>query len=273
MRFLFLLLLTISTYSLSAQSDSLTTQPEKQHRFYFYWGYNRTWFSTSTIHFSGPEYDFTVYDLKAKDRPTKFGWVYLDPTRLSIPQYNWRFGYALRKRFWVSAGWDHMKYVVNQGQWTTISGVVTEKISPKYAGSYLNQPIKLETDLLRFEHTNGFNLISLDAEWWFPLYKKRPNDRKLRAYWMLGTGGIWMITKTDVHVFEDGLDNRFHLSGLAFTGKTGPILEWHKRWFLSAQLRSGYVNLPWVPIKNEAPERADHQVFFWEMIFMGGIRF
>lgn len=273
MRFAILLFFFLAARPLLAQTDSMATKPEKLHRFYFYWGYNRSWFSTSTIHFNGPEYDLTVYDLRAKDRPTKFGWVYFNPSTLSIPQYNWRFGYALTKRFFISVGWDHMKYVVNQGQQTTISGVVTEKISPKYAGSYLNQSIKLEADLLRFEHTNGFNLIGLDAEWWLPLNRKRMKARKGRAYWNIGTGGIWMITKTDVQVFKDGFDNEFHLSGLAFTAKTGPILEWRKRWFLSAELRSGYATLPWVPIKNDAPERAKHNVFFWEMMFVGGVRF
>lgn len=39
-------------------------------KFYFYWGYNGSSFLQSNIHFGGPDYDFTVLDAVAHDRPS-----------------------------------------------------------------------------------------------------------------------------------------------------------------------------------------------------------
>ncbi len=273
MRFIILLAGLFAVTPAFAQPDSTATHSEKWHRFYFYWGYNREWFSRSTLHFNGPNYDFTVYDVTAKDRPTKLDWVYINPGTLSIPQYNYRVGFGITRRLYISLGMDHLKYVVDKGQSTTISGVVNTTASPQYAGTYLNTDIRLEPDILEFEHTNGFNVVSLDLEWVMPLFKPTSARRKGRAYWDFGGGASAVVTKTDVKVFGDGLDNDFHVSGLAFSVKTGPRLEWRNRWFLSLQNRSGYANLPWVPIKNKAPENANHQVFFTEMLMVGGVRF
>lgn len=244
---------------------------EKRGSFFFYWGYNRSFYSKTNLHFNGPNYDFTVYDLEATDRPTKFGATYFKPSSLTVPQYNVRLGYFITDRFAISAGMDHMKYVVKQNQMTRISGVITENASEKYAGSYLNEPIQLTEDLLKFEHTDGFNLASLDFEYLLPigyLFNKR-----LAFQWNFGVGGIWIITKTDVRVMGDGLDNDFHIAGYTMTAKSGPRMEFKNRLFLAAEFKGGYASLPSVLIKNEAPEIGDHNLTFLEYYVVVGINF
>ena len=77
--------------------------------------------SKTNLHFTGPDYDFTFYDIKGSDRPSKPGWVYLNPTTFTIPQYNFRVGYSLTDRLAVSGGIDHLKYVAEGNQMTSIS--------------------------------------------------------------------------------------------------------------------------------------------------------
>ncbi|MCX6351785.1 MAG: hypothetical protein NTX03_07975, partial [Bacteroidetes bacterium] len=46
--------------------------PKPKGTFYAAWGYNKDYFSNSTIHFKNAgsdNYDFTLENLKAKDRP------------------------------------------------------------------------------------------------------------------------------------------------------------------------------------------------------------
>ena len=38
---------------------------------FFYWGYNRTAYTKSNIHFIGPDYDFVMKGVKATDRQTE----------------------------------------------------------------------------------------------------------------------------------------------------------------------------------------------------------
>ncbi len=244
---------------------------EKKGSFYLYWGYNRSFFSETNLHFNGPDYDITFYDIKGTDRPTKFGWVYINPTTITIPQYNFRIGYFLTNRFVLSFGIDHMKYVVTKHQETIISGVISPNISDKYEGSFLNEPIILDPDLLIFEHTDGFNLVSFDVEYLQPIKLKL--HKKISINWNTGIGGIWIATKTNVRVLNDGLDNDFHTAGYTLIAKTGPRIEYKNRLFFLGELKGGYASLPSVLIKNSEPKLGDHNLSFLEYYFAVGVNF
>lgn len=266
--FLFLL----SPFFLAAQSSNSSVHYEgKQGSAFVYWGYNRSIFSKTNLHFTGPNYDFTLYDVKGSDRPTKPGWVYLNPTTFTIPQYNFRAGYFLTDRLAISGGIDHLKYVAEGNQATTISGVITSDASTVYEGSYLNEPIVMGPDLLQFEHTDGFNLVSLDFEYLLPLFSLL--DEKIRFLWNFGAGGIWVVTKTNVKVLGEGLDNDFHVAGYTLAGKTGPRIEFKKHLFILAETKGGYASLPSVLIKNSEPEIGDHNLSFLEFYVAVGINF
>lgn len=267
--FLFAVLL-VSHGAALASPDSLRTDPAKRKgSFTFYWGYNRSYFSKSDIHFTGPNYDFTVYDVVSHDRPSKFAFkTYLHPTHLWIPQYNFRFGYFITDRFHISFGTDHMKYVMDHDQSVKISGVISAEASAKYAGAYLNEEIKLTRDFLTFEHTDGLNLTTVEADYLLPLaslWRKRININ-LNG----GVGGIWMVTRTDVRVFGDGFNNDFHIAGFSMSAKAGPRIDLFKHFFVTAELKAGYVTLPWVLIKNSAPMHADHNFTFIQYYVAAG---
>ncbi|MCB9315396.1 MAG: hypothetical protein H6574_19155 [Lewinellaceae bacterium] len=264
-------LLLASQFFIGNATAQETPFAHKKGAFYFYWGYNRSFFSKTNLHFTGPNYDFTVYDIKAADKPSKFGWVYFNPGTFTVPQYVARLGYFITDKLAFSLGMDHMKYVVEPYQSTTISGVITPKASPTYSGTYLNEPIQLKPELLVFEHTNGFNLVSLDFEYLLPLRRTWPG--KFSVHWNTGFGGIWIVTKTDVRVLGDGLDNDFHVAGFTFVGKTGPRIEFKNRVFLAGELKGGYASLPSVLIKNAEPEIGDHNLSFLEWNIAFGFNF
>ncbi len=259
--------------------DSLKTKRRNEWKeaasnkglFYIYFGYNRSVYSNSDIHFTGPDYDVTFYDLKASDRPTKFSFGnYFTPENFTVPQYNVRIGYFITDRFHISFGTDHMKYVINQYQQASISGVVSSVASAQYAGTYLHDTITLSKDVLRFEHTNGLNFMSLDVEYLQPvanLYRK-----KIWLKWNFGVGGLWVITRTDVKIFGDGVNNEFHLSGYSLAAKTGVRIEFWKWIFIAYEVKGGYMTLPDVPINNSEPKHADHNFSFLEYYGMLGLQ-
>ena len=51
------------------QEDIIITKTNKG-KIFFYWGWNRGYFSNSDIHFSGEGYDFILEDVIANDRQT-----------------------------------------------------------------------------------------------------------------------------------------------------------------------------------------------------------
>lgn len=243
----------------------------KKGTFSFYWGYNRSFFSKTNIHFNGPNYDFTLYDVKGTDRPTPLSLTYINPTTISIPQYNYRLSYFINDRFAISLGMDHMKYVMKQNQLARISGIITPEASQTFQGSYLNDEIKITPDLLQFEHTDGFNLVTVDGEYLLPLPVKM--GKNFKSYFNMGIGGIWIVTKTNVKVMGEGLDNDFHVAGFSMAAKMGPRIEYKNKLFILGEIKGGYATLPSVLIKNEAPNIGDHNLSYLQYYFALGINF
>ena len=110
-------------------------------KIFFYWGWNRGYFSNSDIHFSGDGYDFVLGEVKANDRQTRFALdPYFHPVRITIPQTNFKVGYFIHEKYNISFGVDHMKYVVaSRSGSCTIAGDIDVN------GSDYNKPYQDET--------------------------------------------------------------------------------------------------------------------------------
>ena len=253
----------------SKEAFSQKHLPQKG-QFFVYWGYNRSWFADSDIHVYGEGYDFTAYQLKAKDRPSPVNIDYINPTKLSIPQFNFRLGYQINDRFSVSIGSDHMKYVVVQDQIANISGIIKPEFSEKYQGTYLNTPQKITKDFLRYEHTNGLNYITVEGEYLQPIVHFAKH--KGRISWNFGFGGFVLLPKSDIQVATKGADNRYHIAGYAISGKTGPRID-YGRFFLSSELKPGYATMPDILINNDAIDRASQNIAFLQYYIVLGYKF
>ncbi len=151
---------------------------------------------------------------------------------------------------------------MDQGQTVKMSGIIDSSASATYVGGYVNKDQLLTKDFLRFEHTNGLNLVTIEAEYLLPIYHTRKDW--LQIGWNFGIGGVFVVTKTDVKVIGIGTDNRFHLSGVCIPIKTGPRIDIWKYFFIAFEGKVGYMHLPWVIINNDAPDRADHNFSFIE---------
>ncbi|MFZ2323767.1 MAG: hypothetical protein WAV89_08730 [Ignavibacteriaceae bacterium] len=84
-----IILLLSTTFAGYTQDQPETKQHERKGDLYFFWGWNRGWYTNSDINFKGDDYNFTIEKVEAKDRQTKFGLnTYFNPTKATIPQYN-----------------------------------------------------------------------------------------------------------------------------------------------------------------------------------------
>ena len=129
-------------------------------KFYIYWGGNRDSFTKSDIHFSGDNYDFTIENVEAEDKPKGWHIDYINPTRMTIPQTNFRLGYFINDHYNISIGLDHMKYVMKQDKAVNINGYYPNQGT--YGESLPNNQVLLTEDFLTFEHTDGLNYINTE---------------------------------------------------------------------------------------------------------------
>ena len=266
--------------ALSAQEK--TANPEKytahnKGKMFVFWGGNRESFSKSDIHFKGPDYDFTLYDVMANDKPKGWHIDYVNPSRMTIPQTNLRIGYFINDHYNISIGLDHMKYVMIQNQNVEIAGVVGTSY-PDYAGVYLpsgNHTIDMtDGTFLKFEHTDGLNYINTEFSRVDDISKifKIRNTDKLQVNITEGVGAGILYPKTNATLLGKERHDDFHVSGFGISAKVGLNLTFFKYFFIQTELKGGYINMNDIRTTNDPADSASqHFLFLQRIIAFGGI--
>ncbi|MEI8060526.1 MAG: hypothetical protein WCG67_10250, partial [Ferruginibacter sp.] len=93
---------------------------------YIQWGYNAETYTKSNIHIKMSNgNNFIVHNVIAHDKGD-FDAIYKEPADISIPQYNYRFGFYLNKAHSkaLELNFDHAKYVVTDGQKAHVTGTI-----------------------------------------------------------------------------------------------------------------------------------------------------
>ena len=265
---LFLMVLSLSINAQENQKKKVTNKG----KFFAYWGWNWASYSDSNIRFKGENYDFSLQDVKARDTPSAFTFKkYFGITNLTKPQTNARIGYFFKENYTISLGVDHMKYVVNNDQFVAIDGTINIG-NTTYDGVYNGEQIQLTEDFLRLEHTDGLNYVNIqlyrfdDVSSWFGL-----DSESFQINITEGFGAGILYPKTDTSLL--GLDRHddYHISGYGLSAGFGLNLTFLKHFFIQADLKGGYINMPDVKISTNAADSASQDFFFLQNnILIGG---
>jgi hypothetical protein len=280
-----MILLGLLTQTIVAQ-ETTTSNPAKytahnKGKFYFFWGGNRDNYTKSDIHFKGDNYDFTVQNAIADDKPKGWHVDYVNPGRMTIPQTNFRMGYFINDHYNISVGLDHMKYVMRQDQIANVTGYVN---SPEqYPGIYNNTPINMLTNysdndtsspFLTFEHTDGLNYVNTEISRVDDFSKLFgiTNTDKFQINLTEGVGGGFLYPKTNARVLGKERHDDFHVSGYGVSAKVGLNFTIYKYFFIQTELKGGYINMPDIrttAITNDTASQ--HFMFLERVIAFGGI--
>lgn len=258
--------------SINAQ-ESTSKKVTNKGKFFAYWGWNFSGYSNSDIHFKGNNYDFTLADVKATDRPTKFSFRdYFNPGRITIPQTNMRIGYFFKENYTISLGVDHMKYVMTQNQNVKINGNIN--VGNTYDGIYNNDNISLTGDFLTFEHTDGLNYINAqlyrfdDISHWFNLELEN-----LQINLTEGVGLGLLFPRTNTQLLGSERYDNFHVSGYGASVGGGLNITFLKHFFIQTDLKGGYIYMPNIRTTKHASDSASQSFFFYQYNFLFGGRF
>lgn len=225
----FLLLLSFTCILSFAQKGKLLKG------MYIQWGYNKEWYTKSTIHFKlGNGDNFKLIKAKANDRPDLDA-IYKKPVEISIPQYNYRLGFYVNEARTksIELNFDHIKYIVTNGQRVRVKGVIN-KVEVD-ADSIINPD-----RFLNFEHTDGGNLLHINYVQQNTLVMNKANTRPLiNSIWKLGAG--INIPRTDFTYRGDRFNNDFHVAGYNVSAEAGARLYITKRWFIEGTAKTGFV--------------------------------
>ena len=224
----FLLLISM-LYSQAQQKDKLI------NGMYLQWGYNTEWYTPSTIHFTMSNGDnFTLHKAKAKDKPD-LDQVYKNPGDISIPQYNYRIGFYINKNLTkaIEVNFDHIKYVVTDGQTVNVTGVIN---GINVNGDSILNP----ATFLHLEHTDGGNLLHINYVQQKTLFTTKNTKRPLVNFiWKAGAG--INIPRSDFTWRGDKHNNAFHVAGYNIGAEAGFRIYPVKKFFFEFTGKSGYV--------------------------------
>lgn len=266
--------------ALSFQSFSQTegyVQPQKftaqnKGKIYVYWGGNRDFYTNSNIHFKGENYDFTLNDVKAHDKPKGWHVDYVNPARMTIPQTNLRVGYFITDKYNISLGVDHMKYVMYNDKTVGYSGNYPDRGS--YGEAVSDGNILLTEDFLKFEHTDGLNYVNIEFSRVddFSKYLGIRDTDKVQFNFTGGIGAGVLYPKTNSTLMNKDRHDDFHISGYGISAKVGLNITFWKYIFVQTELKGGYINMGDIRTTHSSVDKASQSFLFGEtVIAVGGI--
>lgn len=246
-------------------------------KFFIHWGYNFSSYSKSDINFKGPGYDFTLLNVKAADRPTKFGSTYFNPSELTIPQFNFHFGYFLKDNYSISLGWDHMKYVVTIPQKVRIKGFIGPEISKpgiptgEWEGKYNGEEVTLVDSVLKFEHTDGYNFAAIGLERYDDLWVSQSGKRSLNTE--IGAEVGLLVPRTDARLFGVGANHYWNIAGYGAAAKAGLQYHFNKLVYFQGAFKTGFTDLNKIRTTGRVGiDNAKQNIWFFENYWVLGFK-
>jgi len=246
--------------SITAFSGTLSTN--NQGKVFAYWGWNRAAYTNSDISFKGDQYQFKLKNVAAKDRQTPFSASYFNPSKITIPQYNFRIGYFFKPNYSISFGFDHMKYVMQQNQTVIINGTIAGT-SSEYDGVYEDEAIRLTEEFLQFEHTDGLNYLNFEL--------RKMDDlpglsnlglKNIRFSIFEGVGAGVLFPKSNVVLMNYDRNDQWHVAGYGLNVLAGLNISFFKHFFIQGEVKGGYINMPDILTTGFKTDRARQSFFF-----------
>jgi len=263
-------------------------------KFFVSWGGNRESYTKSDVNFRGKDYNFTVNDMKAHDKPKGYHIDYVNPANMTIPQTNFRMGYFFSDHYSVAIGWDHMKYVMTQNQIANVTGNINlpaDQAGSYYNGDYNNTPVDMSQHgaqeggiaggtqgnppaFLMYEHTDGLNYVNTEVSRHDDVseYFGITNTDKVQINLTEGLGAGLLYPKTNTTLLGKERHDDFHVSGYGLSAKAGINFTFFKYFYLQGELKGGYINMQDIKTTRSNDDSASQDFFFLQRIIaVGGI--
>ena len=267
----------VSAITFSQDLETTKYAASNKGKFFVSWGGNRENYSKSDIRFKGEDYDFTIKDATARDKPKGWHIDYINPTRITIPQTNLKLGYFISDKYTVSLGVDHMKYVMQRNKTRTLNGNINLPASEAgsiYNGTYDNQDFMVSEDFLKFEHTDGLNYVYAEFSRYDDISKlfNLPNIDKFQINITEGIASGILYPRTNTTLMQKERYDQFHVSGFGMSLHAGLNLTFYKHFFLQLDLKGGYIDMPDIrTTSNIAESASQHFTYLERVVAFGGI--
>ena len=252
-------------FALSQDQPSSIKIPKKKierGEFYIFWGYNREWYSKSTIRLRNTEsdnYDFILKDARASDKPDMEYFYRLK--NMTVPQYNFHAGYFFndKRNLGIEISWDHLKYVVNDYQYMRVTGNIR--------GRYIDKDTVVTPEFVHLQHTNGNNYLMLNLMKRLDFLKRK--NIRLSAIGKVGAGPLISYTiSTVLGSYDKGA---FYYHGMVYGGSTTLRLDFLQYFFLETAFQGAFANYTNTRLGEDRKGLATHRFFSIQYMYGAGL--
>lgn len=270
-----ILLIALCSSNTFAQEKIKVQEKYTSHnkgKFFVSWGGNREVYSKSNVNFRGANYNFTIANMVAHDKPKGWHVDYINPARMTIPQTNFRMGYFLNDHYSIAIGVDHMKYVMTQDQTANVTGHIDSPLP--FSGLYYNKPTVMSEAFLMYEHTDGLNYINTEFSRHDDISSlfKIGNTDKIQVNLTEGVGVGLLYPKTNTTLLGKQRHDDFHVSGYGTSIKAGLNVTFLKYFYAQGELKGGYIDMNDIRTTQSSDDRASQHFFFFQRIIaFGGV--
>jgi hypothetical protein len=269
---LLILLFTTNVFSQEQLKIQDKYTAHNKGKFFITWGGNRETYSKSDVTFRGKDYNFTLENIQAHDKPKGWHIDYINPVKMTIPQTNFRLGYFVNDHYSITIGVDHMKYVMFQDRAVNITGNYPD--AGTYGEILPNNQVLLTEDFLTYEHTDGLNYINTEFSRHDDISSvfKIGNTDKIQVNLTEGFGVGFLYPKTNTKLLGKERHDDFHISGYGTSLKAGLNITFFKHFYIQGELKGGYINMPDIRTTISTEDSASQDFFFFQKIIaFGGI--
>ena len=278
-KFLFFVLFSFSLNSFAQEEIKVEKYTaHNKGKFFVSWGGNRESYTKSDVTFTGKDYNFTIDNMAARDKPKGWHIDYINPMRMTIPQTNFRLGYFVSDHYSVTVGVDHMKYVMTQNQIANVTGSINLPVGDAGAihnGIYNNTPVNFADEtFLIYEHTDGLNYVNTEVSRHDDISSlfKITNTDKIQVNLTEGVGVGVLYPKTNTTLLGKNRHDDFHVSGYGTSVKAGLNITFFKHFYIQGELKGGYINMQDIRTTQSNDDKASQDFFFFQRIIaFGGI--
>lgn len=207
----------------SAQSQEKLFQPGKKGELYGSWGYNKEWYTASSIHVKQPSLgnDYKFVKVQATDKP---GWNEgIFNKAISIPQYNYRVGYFFKDNWAFEINFDHTKYQVKPDQLLHVQGIQGGAPVDKYESN-------LDHAVLAYQLNNGANFLLFNIVHRKQISNFNAKWFNLSLYLKAGAGVV--IPHVQNTIYGKDNDDGFQFGGFCIGGEAAVRATFFKYGFI-----------------------------------------
>ncbi len=241
MRIISLLLLVCLSLNVQAQTKRKTKIVSYGKGTLFgYWGYNRSAYTKINLRLIGQGYDFTLKNAKAHDNQSKQFADYVDLGNITVPQFNGRIGYYFKNHYAISFGYDHMKYIFDDGNRVLLDGHIDAGLDTVWAGDYNDEPVITNRDNFHYENSNGLNYLHFELMRSDILYRTKNTKFAISTNFGVGLGGL--LSFNDFNFEQRKGMVTISLSGYAASAHVGLRFEFFNHFFLQAEGSGGFMH-------------------------------